>query len=220
MLVAQTQKEVWGHWSPFKVITFTFSILQTRNQALDSLGNFFKVTHTIWELQIKSRYMWLRASQGALVVKNLSASAGDRRDSCSIPGSGRSPGGGHGNPLQYSCLKNPHGQRRLAGYSPWRCKELDMTLRGHASLPWGTRNHATFDKSPLLTAYLTKLYKNMLCQILYSGKKGDYHPISERTDYFLFLRNTRRETFFCAFIRGKWEKLSDMKTSLMGECLL
>ena len=37
----------------------------------------------------------------------------------SIPGLGISPGGGHGNPLHYSCLENPHGQRRLAGYSPW-----------------------------------------------------------------------------------------------------
>ena len=36
----------------------------------------------------------------------------------SIPGLGRSPGGGHGNPLQYSCLENPHGQRILGGYSP------------------------------------------------------------------------------------------------------
>ena len=36
-----------------------------------------------------------------------------------IPGLGRSPGGGHGNPLQYSCLENPHGQRSLVGYSPW-----------------------------------------------------------------------------------------------------
>ena len=45
----------------------------------------------------------------------------------SIPGLGRSPGGGHDNPLQYSCLKNPHGQRSLAGYSPWGHKELDMT---------------------------------------------------------------------------------------------
>jgi len=44
----------------------------------------------------------------------------------STPGLGRSPGGGHGNPLQYSCLENPHGQRSLAGYSPWGCKELDM----------------------------------------------------------------------------------------------
>ena len=37
----------------------------------------------------------------------------------SIPGSGRSPGEGHGNPLQYSRLENPHGQRSLAGCSPW-----------------------------------------------------------------------------------------------------
>ena len=43
----------------------------------------------------------------ALVVKNPSASAGDIRDMGSIPRSGRSPGGGHGNPLQYSCLENP-----------------------------------------------------------------------------------------------------------------
>ena len=47
------------------------------------------------------------ASQVALVVKNLPASAGDKRDIDSIPGLGRSPGGGHGNPLQYSCLESP-----------------------------------------------------------------------------------------------------------------
>ena len=45
----------------------------------------------------------------------------------SIPGLGRSPGGGHGNPLQYSCLENPHGQRSLTGCSPWGHKESDMT---------------------------------------------------------------------------------------------
>ena len=42
----------------------------------------------------------------ALVVKNLPANAGDTRDVGLIPGSGRSPGGGHGNPLQYFCLRN------------------------------------------------------------------------------------------------------------------
>ena len=49
-----------------------------------------------------------RASQVALVVKNLPANAGDLRDNGSIPGLGRSPGGqmGNGNPLQYSCLEN------------------------------------------------------------------------------------------------------------------
>ena len=66
-------------------------------------------------------------TQVAPVVKNPPANAGDVRDSGSIPGLGRSPGGGHGNPFQYSCLENPHGQRSLAGYSPWACKELDTT---------------------------------------------------------------------------------------------
>ena len=51
----------------------------------------------------------------------------DAGNTGSIPGSGRSPGEGNGNPLQYSCLENPHGQRSLVGYSPWGCKELNMT---------------------------------------------------------------------------------------------
>ena len=63
------------------------------------------------------------SSQVALARKNTSASAGDAGDLGSTPGSGRFPGGGHGNSLQYSC----HGQRSLAGYSPWGCKESDMT---------------------------------------------------------------------------------------------
>ena len=45
----------------------------------------------------------------------------------SILGLERSPGGGHGNPLQYSCLENPHEQRSLVGYSPWGHKESDTT---------------------------------------------------------------------------------------------
>ena len=44
---------------------------------------------------------------GGSVVKNPPANAGDARDAGSISGSGRSPGGGHGNPLKYSCLENP-----------------------------------------------------------------------------------------------------------------
>ena len=50
-------------------------------------------------------YVW--ASQVVIVVKNLPANAGDIRDTGSIPGLGRSPGGGNGNPFQYSCLENP-----------------------------------------------------------------------------------------------------------------
>ena len=51
-----------------------------------------------------------------LVVKNPPDNAGDIKDAGLIPGSGKSPGGGYGNPLQYSCLDNPHGQRSLMGY--------------------------------------------------------------------------------------------------------
>ena len=45
----------------------------------------------------------------------------------SIPGSVRSPGGGHGNPFQYSCLENSHRQRSMASYNPWGHKESDTT---------------------------------------------------------------------------------------------
>ena len=50
--------------------------------------------------------------------KEPPVNAGDGRDADSIPGSGRSPGGGHGNALQYSCLENPRRQKSLADYSP------------------------------------------------------------------------------------------------------
>ena len=58
----------------------------------------------IWICYNLHNHSW--ASQVALVVKNLPANAGDIRDVDLIPGSGRSPGGGHGNPPQYSCLQN------------------------------------------------------------------------------------------------------------------
>ena len=61
------------------------------------------------------------------MVKNLPATVGDARDTGSVPGSGRSPGGGHGNPLQDACLENPHGHRSLADCSPWGPKELRTT---------------------------------------------------------------------------------------------
>ena len=46
-----------------------------------------------------------------------------------IPSLGKSPGGGHGKPFQYSCLENPHEQRSLVGYSSWGCRELNTTER-------------------------------------------------------------------------------------------
>ena len=63
------------------------------------------------------------------------------RDLCLIPELGRFPGGGHGNPLQYSCLENPHGQRRMAGYSLWGRKELDTTERPNVYTHTHTHTH-------------------------------------------------------------------------------
>ena len=66
------------------------------------------------------------ASQLVLVVKNPAANAGDVRNRGSIPGSERSPGGGHGNPLQCSCLENPtdRGAWQTTVYGV--AKELDV----------------------------------------------------------------------------------------------
>ena len=58
--------------------------------------------------------------------KESACNAGDQG---LISGLGRSPGRGQGNPLQYSCLEIPHGQRSLTGYSPWGCKELNTAER-------------------------------------------------------------------------------------------
>ena len=72
---------------------------------------------------------WLNYSRllgfpGGSGGKESTCNAGDLG---SIPGLGRSAGGGHGNPLQYSCLENPHGQRSLAGCSPWGRQKSDTT---------------------------------------------------------------------------------------------
>ena len=72
------------------------------------------------------RSSWLVGFHGSSAGKESACNAGD---ASSIPGSGRSPGGGHGNPVQYSCLETPHGPRSLVGYSPWGRKELDTTER-------------------------------------------------------------------------------------------
>ena len=82
----------------------------------------------------------------ALVVKNLSANAGDIRNISPTPASGRSPGGGHSNPLQYFCLENPMDRgesHELVGYSPksqTQLKQLDTAQNMYIhGLPWWLR---------------------------------------------------------------------------------
>ena len=74
---------------------------------------------SIWNVIFLIFLLW--GFPGRAVVKNLPTNAGDVRDMV------LSPGGGHGNPLQYSCLENPYEQRSLAGYNPWGCQESDTT---------------------------------------------------------------------------------------------
>ena len=71
------------------------------------------------------------ASRVALVVKNQPSNAGDVRDSGLIPGLGRAPGGGHGNPLQYSCLENPMDRGAIAHRVAKRRDRSDFST--HAS---------------------------------------------------------------------------------------
>ena len=74
------------------------------------------------------------------MVKNPAASAGNLRDTGSIPGLGRSPEEGDNNMLQYSCLENSMGRGAWRGYSPCGHKESDTTeqLSTHARLFWST----------------------------------------------------------------------------------
>ena len=87
---------------------------------------------------------WVQLHVWAALVAESTCSV---RDLGSISGLGRSPGGGHGNPLQYSCLENSHGQRILVVYSPRGHKESDTT-------EW------------LSTYIYTTTYINILCTFL------------------------------------------------------
>ena len=76
---------------------------------------------------------WRRDRLPIPVFSGFPGSSNDKESVCNvgdlglIPGFGRSPGEGHGNPLQYSGLENPQGQSSQVGYSPLGPKELDMT---------------------------------------------------------------------------------------------
>ena len=67
---------------------------------------------------------WLGSKESACSAGNMG----------SVPGSGRSPGGGNGNPLTVFLLGKSHGQRSLVGYSPWGCKPSDMTFAAMAQV--------------------------------------------------------------------------------------
>ena len=131
---------IWGDWNSHTVaenVKFT-------NTLENSLAFHQKVKHRviIWSRNsISSRENWKHMFTQKLIfiaalfiiAKKFSSdgkeSVCNAGDLGSIPVLGRSSGEGNGYPLQYSCLENPHGQRSLAGYSPWGHKESDMTER-------------------------------------------------------------------------------------------
>ena len=105
------------------------------NQKINTWApSFIRCSHAKWQgvgesvRECHLHLKWLfRAELSPAVLKNQPAGAGDVRDADSIAGSGGSPGGGHDNLLQYSCLENPHGQRGLEGYSPQGRTQSGMT---------------------------------------------------------------------------------------------
>ena len=111
-----------------------------------------------------SKYSQYWASQVVLVVKNPPAKVGDIRDTGSIPGSGRSPGGGHGNPLQYSCLENPMN-REPGGLQSMGSKRAgyDWVTYAHVQACMHTRTH-THTHGPCKLPDLEKLKEDFSCQ--------------------------------------------------------
>ena len=106
--------------------------------AVSVISSNFHIIYSCWgffKIIIYTHLSKIVGFPGGSDGKESTCSAGNLG---SIRGLGRSPGGGHGNPFQYSCLENPHGQRSLAGCSPWDHKEWDTAerLSTHAHGPW------------------------------------------------------------------------------------
>ena len=116
----------WAKILEWVAISFSSRPSQSRDRTLVShvAGRLL----TVWATEVTLLVVWklivlhltidgflctIRTSQVALVVKNPPANSGDIRDTASIPGLGRSPVGGHGNSLQFSCLENPMDRRAL-----------------------------------------------------------------------------------------------------------
>ena len=93
----------------------------------------------LWFNSCIRRIPWRRDRLPTPVFLGFPGGSDGRESTCNvgdlglIPGLGRSPGGGQGNLLQYSCLENPHRQRSLVGYQSVGCKELDMDVWQHST---------------------------------------------------------------------------------------
>ena len=120
------QLRLWGHALCAQILAVSLNI------GLQPVKNHLQCKRP-WFNSWVGKFQWRRDRLPMPVLLGFSGGSNGKESTCqagdlgSIPGLGRSPGGGHGNPLQYSCLENPHGQRSLVGYSPWDHKDLCMT---------------------------------------------------------------------------------------------
>ena len=114
----------------------------------------------------------------------------------SIPGSGRSPGGGHSNPLQYSCLENPHGQRSLAGYTPWGHKELDAAeqLSTTKHLPYKHKRKQC--KKPSIVQSVRVIF--CTCILTYTSSKVCFCP--SETDILKLIWQVVQGNYNCPLV--------------------
>ena len=110
------------------------------------------------------------------------------------PGLGRSPGGGHGNPLQCSCLENSHGQRSLVGYSPWGHQESDGTQRLSTHV---LRTYSTSTGYPVIRMCVcvgSQLCLTLCDPVDYSASSSSVHGISQASILELVAISFSRES--------------------------
>ena len=126
----------------FNNLTKTTQVVKERVGTRTSVYSFL-----LWSFYLTDSWRWSACGmvlywftyitredmQRGLDGKESACSAGDPG---LIPRSGRSPGEGNSNPLQYSSLENPHGQRSLAGYSAWGCRIWHSWATKHSMAPW------------------------------------------------------------------------------------
>ena len=105
---------------------------------------------------------------GGSDCKESTCNAGDLG---SIPGLGRSPGGGHGTILQYSCLENPHGRRSLQAIVLWLAKSRTQLSNWAHTHHMAQQFHAE-DIPQNLTELKQNLYRNLHSSIIHSSQKG------------------------------------------------
>ena len=172
-------------------------LLQGPSRPHSGLVAFCIPWHMIQESVLKGGMCCSRTSRCLLVLRMLPwgfpvSSAGKESiynagDTSSIPGAGRSPGGGHGNPLQYSFLKNPHKLRSLAGYSSWGHKELDMTewLSTHTS------NYPLKILSSITVMLGLRLWRENLC---FHSLLTTFFSIFMATKYVAFFPHTKQSS--------------------------